>query len=132
MILMNRPYAGFAAGAIVEFSAELEAALIAQGFAVTSSGPVTPGAQATNGLGPNTLLPLIVGTAACAIGAATVVITNPLIGTNTKGFAQVSQAAADATALRVERVSCAAGAMTITLTANATAATEVSWMAVLG
>lgn len=132
MILLNRPYAGFTAGTIVEFSAELEAALIAQGLAASSAGPVTPGAQATNGLGPNTLLPLIAGTAAVAIGASTVVITNPLITANTKGFAQVSQAAADATALRVERVSCAAGAMTITVTAAATAATEVSWMAVLG
>lgn len=132
MILLNRPYAGFAAGTIVELSAELESALIAQGFAVTSAGPITPGAQATNGLGPNTLLPLIVGTGAAAIGAATLVITNPLIGINTRGFAQVSQAAADGTALRVERVSCAAGAMTIHLTAAATAATEVSWLAILG
>lgn len=128
MILLNRSYNGFTAGSIVEFSAELEAALIAQGLAASSAGPVTSGAQSTTA-GTNTLIPVLAGTASVAIGAATVVITNANITANTKGFAQVSQAAADATALRVERVSCAAGAMTITVTAAATAATEVSYLA---
>ncbi len=131
MITLLRAYQGYTAGTIVELSAELEAALVAQGLASTSAGPITPGVQ-TNSLGPNTVLPCIVGTAAVAIGAATVTITNPLITANSKGFAQVSQAAADATALRVERVSCAAGVMTISVTAAATAATEVSWMLVVG
>lgn len=126
MILLSRSYNNFPAGVVVEFSAELEAALISQGLASSSAGPVTPGAQAPT-TGTNVLIPVLAGTAAVAIGAATVTITNPNITINSKGFAVVSQAAADATALRVERVSAAAGVLTITVTAAATAQTEVSY-----
>lgn len=127
MISLNRAYGGFNAGVIVELPAELESSLIAQGLAATSAGPVTPGAQSTTAAA-NVMSNLLVGTAAVAIGAATVVISNPNITANSKGFAMVSQAAADGTALRVERVSCAAGACTVTVTAAATAQTEVSYL----
>lgn len=127
MIVLNRAYNGFPTGTIVEFTAELEAALIAQGLAATSAGPITPGAQSTTP-SPNVMANILLGTASVAIGAASVTVTNSNITANSKGFAQVSQAAADATALRVERVSAAAGVVTITVTAAATAATEVSYM----
>jgi hypothetical protein len=127
MILLNRSYNGFTAGSIVEFPAELEAALIAQGLASSSAGPVTPGTQ-TRSDGPNTLIPVLVGTGSVAIGASTLVVNNANITANSKCFALVSQAAADATALRVERASAAAGVLTIAVTAAATAATEVSYI----
>jgi len=48
-VLLNKAYAGNAAGTIREFSAELEAALIAQGLASASVvGSVTVGAQTCN------------------------------------------------------------------------------------
>ena len=43
MILLSRAYAGYLAGTIVQLPASEEAALIAQGLATTSAGPVTPG-----------------------------------------------------------------------------------------
>jgi len=118
-ILLSKTYNGCAAGSVQEFTAELEAALIAQGFGTASVvTSITAGAQNST---------LYSGTASVAIGAASVVITNPLIVANTKVFAVVSQAAADATALRVERIVPAAGSVTIYVTAAATAATLIDW-----
>lgn len=118
-VLLNKAYAGNAAGSIREFTAELEAALIAQGIASASVvGSVTTGAQTTNTWS---------GTAAIAIGASSVVITNDLIKANSKVWAVVAQAAADGTLLRVERVVCADGSVTIYGTANATAITLIDW-----
>jgi hypothetical protein len=127
MITLLRSYNGFVAGAIVEFTAELEAALIAQGLALTSAGPVTPGAQSRVD-GANPMIPVLAGTAAIAAAASSVVISNSAITANSKGFAQISQAAADGTATSIVRVSAAAGALTITANAAATAATEVSFI----
>jgi hypothetical protein len=118
-VSLVRGYAGTAAGQVVSYTTELEAALIAQGLAIASTrASTTSGAQTQNALQ---------GTAACAIGAASIVVTNNLIDANSHVTAKVAQAAADATALRVERVVCAAGSFSIFLTANATAATLVDW-----
>jgi hypothetical protein len=121
MVLLNRSYGGYPAGTVAEFPASTEAALIAQGIAVTSAAVATAGAQSTT---------LMAGSGSCAIGAASVVITNPNVDVTSKCFAVVAQAAADATALRVERVVPAAGSFTVHFTANATAATEFTWMVV--
>src|SRR6476659_8559453 len=75
-ILLSKTYNGCAAGSVQEFTAELEAALIAQGFGTASVvTSITAGAQNYT---------LYSGTASVAIGAASVVITNPLIVVNTK------------------------------------------------
>jgi hypothetical protein len=117
-VLLNRAYGAYPAGAIVELPATTEAAIIAQGIGQNSAGPVTSGAQSSNEFA---------GTAAVPAGQSSVVITNPWITANAKLWAVVAQAAADATALRVERIVCAAGAATIYVTANATAATTIDW-----
>lgn len=118
-ISLNRAYGGFPAGATVEFTLELETALIAQGLAQTALiANVTTGNQTSN---------MYYGTAAIAAGSGNVVITNPLITANTKVWAVVAQAAADGTLLRVERVLTASGSVTIYGTANATATTLIDW-----
>lgn len=117
-VLLSRPYAGYASGAIVELEASTEAALIAQGLAVTSSSVPTTGAVTAN---------VNSGTAAIAAGASSVVVTNAMVTANSKIWACVGQAAADGTLLRVERVVPAAGSFTIYGTANATATTVIDW-----
>lgn len=119
-VTLNRAYAGLTAGQTAEFSQELEAALVAQGLAsAATANTATSGA-----LTQNTWF----GTAIVGIGASSVVITNSLVTANSVVYAVVSQAAADGTLLRVERVVAAAGSFTIYGTANATAATTISWM----
>lgn len=118
-VTLNRAYGGLNAGQTGEFSAELEAALIAQGIAVAA----TANTSTTGAITQNTY----VGMATVAIGASSVVVTNSLVNANSVVFAQVSQASADSTFLRVERVVCAAGSFTIYGTATATAATVVTW-----
>jgi hypothetical protein len=118
-VLLNKAYGGHVAGSIREFSSELEAALIAQGIATASVvASITTGAQTSDSWS---------GTAAIAIGASSVVITNSLIKANSKVWAVVAQAAADGTLLRIERVVTADGSVTIYGTANATAITLVDW-----
>lgn len=118
-ISLNKAYGGAPAGAIVSFTSELEAALIAQGLAVASTRANTStGAQTQN---------TMQGTAAIAAGASSVVITNSLVDANSHVVAKVAQAAADGTLLRVERVVCAARSFTIYGTANATATTLIDW-----
>lgn len=119
MVLLSRPYKGYAAGTIVQLSTNEEAALIAQGFATTSAGPVTTGAVTTTATS---------GRVAIAAGASSVVVTNPNVDANSKVFAVINQAAADGTLLRVERVVPAAGQFTIFGTANATATTSIDWI----
>lgn len=122
-VLLNRSYAGTPAGQVVSLTAELEAALIAQGLATASTrATTTTGAQTQNALQ---------GTAAIAAGASSVVITNSLVDANSHVTAKVAQAAADGTLLRVERVVCAAGSFTIFGTANATATTLIDWEIVI-
>ena len=117
-VLLNRPYDQLASGAIGEFPASTEAALIAQGIATSSALTPTVGAYSTS---------QSQGTAAIAAGASSVVVTNPLVTANSKVNAYVAQAAADGTLLRVERVVAAAGLFTIFGTANATATTVIDW-----
>lgn len=117
-VLLSRSYGGYAAGTVAQFPTSTETALIAQNFAVTSAATPTAGAVTTNQMQ---------GLAAIATGASSVVVTNALVNPTTKIVAQVSQAAADGTALRVERVVSGTGLFTIFGTANATADTVVSW-----
>jgi len=117
-IALSKGYAGLAAGSVVKLSTQVEAVLIAQGFATTSSAALTNGAQTNN---------LNSGTVAIAAGASSVVVTNSQVDANSKIFAVVAQAAADGTLLRVERIVPAAGSFTIYGTANATADTYVDW-----
>lgn len=118
-VLLNRAYAGYAAGATVTVDAKTEAALIAQGLATNAAtSATTTGAATAN---------LTAGTCAIAAGASSVVITNALVTANSTVVAYVSQAAADGTLLRVERIVPAAGLVTIYGTANATATTIIRW-----
>ena len=118
-VLLNRAYAGTPSGQVISLTAELEAALIAQGLASASTRALTTtGAQTQNALQ---------GTAAIAAAASSVVITNNLVDANCHVTAKVAQAAADVSLLRVERVLCAAGSFTIFGTAAATATTLIDW-----
>lgn len=118
-VLLTRPYAGAPAAAVVSFTAELEAALIAQNLATASTRALTTtGTQVLNALQ---------GTVAAAAAATNVVVTNALVDVNSHVTAVIAQAAADGTALRVERVVCSAGFFTIYLTAGATATTLIDW-----
>lgn len=118
MVLLSRAYAGYNTGTIVQLGTQEEAALVAQGLATFSAGPVTPGAVSTS---------KTFGRIGVAPGQNNVVITCPNITAESKVFAVVAQAAADATLLRVERVLCANGSATIYGTANATSAVAVDW-----
>lgn len=118
VLLGARGYQGYLPGTIVELTASTEAALITNNQAQTSSGPPTAGNVTTTALS---------GCCAIGIGASSVTITNPAIQVQTQVYAVVAQAAADATCLRVERVVCAAGSVTIYGTANATAVTSIDW-----
>ena len=118
MILLNRAYSGYAAGTIVELPADTEAALIAQGLGATNAGPSTAGAVATSELK---------GSVTFAIAAVSVVVTHASCAAASRVLAYVSQAAADGTLLRIERIVTAAGSFTLYGTAAATAATVVEW-----
>ena len=118
-VLLNRAYQGYLTGTIVTLPSSTEAALIAQGLAVASTAASTTVGAVT--------VTAMAGQAAVAAGASSVVVTNPLVDVNSVVMAVVSQAAADTTLLRVERVVPAAGSFTIFGTANATATTLVRW-----
>lgn len=119
-IRLNAPYSGYLAGTTVTLASKsTEDALIAQGLATTALvANTTTGNVTTSQLG---------GTASLAIGVSSLVITNSNVDANSQVSAYVAQAAADGTALRVERIVATAGSFTLYLTANATAATLVSW-----
>lgn len=122
MILLNRAYKGYAAGTIVQLATQEESALIAQGLASTSAGPVTPGAVTTNA---------VHGRVGIAAAGTSVVITNPAFTTESKFIAYLSNAAADGTALYVTRITPANGSVTFTLNAAATAAVAIDWALLL-
>lgn len=112
-------YKGYLPGTVVNLTASEEAALIAQGRATASAvASTTTGAVVANTRS---------GICAIAAGASSIVITNNLVNASSKINAYVSQAAADATLLRVERIVAAAGSFTIYGTANATATTLIAW-----
>lgn len=118
MILLNRAYKGYLAGTIVQLATQEEAALIAQGLGSNSAGPVTPGAVSTTAT---------TGRVGIAAAGSSVVITNPMFNTESKVMANLSNAAADATALYITRITPAAGTVTITVNAAATAAIAIDW-----
>lgn len=118
LVSLNRAYAGYAAGTIVQLGTVEEAAVIASGIAVDSAGPVTAGAVSTL---------RSFGRVGIPIGASSVVVTCPIVTANSHVYAVVAQDAADATLLRVERILPAAGSFTIYGTANATAAVAIDW-----
>lgn len=122
MILLNRSYAGYAAGTIVQLQTAVEAALIAQGLAAASAGPVTPGAVSTTEMQ---------GRVGIAAAGASVVVSNPSFTANSLFAAYLSNAAADGTALYVTRITPAAGQVTFTLNAAATAAVAIDWMCLM-
>ena len=119
MILLSKSYAGYASGTIVQLSTSEEAALIAQGFASTSAGPVTAGAVTTT---------KNFGRVGIAAAGTSVVITNPSFDLQSKFMAVLSNAAADGTAFGIARITPAAGSVTITLLAAATAAVAIDWV----
>lgn len=118
-IHLNRGYNGYAAGTVVNLPTSIESSLIAQGLAIASTvASTTTGAVTAN---------VPSGICAIAAGASSIVITNSLVDASTPVWATVSQATADGTLLRVERVVSAAGSFTIYGTANATATTLIRW-----
>ncbi len=116
-VTLNRAYNGYVAGSTVQLRTSTETALIAQGLA-TSGGTITTGAVTTTEKQ---------GRVSFAIGAASLVVTNPAVTAESKVWAVVAQAAADGTLLRIERIVCANGSFTLYGTAAATAATLVDW-----
>lgn len=119
MVLLGRAYGGYAAGTIVQLLKSTEDALIAQGLATTSAGPVTPGAVTTT---------LPYGRAGIAAAGTSVVVTNPNFTADSKFSAFLSNAAADTTALYITRITPAAGSVTFTVNAAATAAIAIDWV----
>lgn len=119
MILLNRNYLGYLGGTIVQLTTNAEAALIAQGLAVNSVGPVTPGPVNCN---VNTS-----GRVGIAAAGVSVVITGPNLTAETKYIAYLSNAVADTTALSITRITPAVGSVTFTLNAAATAAVAIDW-----
>jgi hypothetical protein len=122
MVLLSRSYAGYAAGTIVQLSTNEEAALVSQGIATTSAGPVTPGAVTTT---------KTMGRAGVAAAGTSVVVSNPAFDANSKFVAYLSNAAADGTAVSITRITPAAGSVTFTLNAAATAAVAIDWALLL-
>lgn len=118
MILLSRPYAGYLAGTIVQLSTQAEAALIAQGFATTSAGPVTPG---------NVTTTEVAGRVGIAAAGTAVVITNPRFTTESKFSINLSNIAGDSTATSV-RVTPANGSVTFTLNAASTGVVAIDWL----
>lgn len=125
-ISLTRSYGGYAAGQTVQVPTTLENAIVAAGggtvVSTAAAAAVTQGALSTS---------LPAGRCTIAIGSSSVVVTNPQVDVNSKIYAVINQAAADATLLRVERIVPSAGFFTIYGTANATAAVSIDW-AVLG
>lgn len=118
MILLNRSYGGYAAGAIVQLPPNVEVPLIASGQGSNSAGPVTPGAVSTT-------QPM--GRVGIAAAGTSVVVSNANFTTESKFSACLSNAAADATALYITRITPANGSVTLTLNAAATAAVAIDW-----
>jgi len=125
-VLLSRAYGGYTAGQTIQVPTSLENAIVGNSFGTVAStsaaAAVTTGPLSTN---------LPAGRVTVPIGSSSVVVTNPSVDVNSKIFAVVNQAAADATLLRVERIVPGAGSFTIYGTANATAAVSIDW-AILG
>jgi hypothetical protein len=118
MILLSKAYKGYAAGTVVQFITSEEASLVTAGLATVTTLPITAGNVTAN---------TVQGRAAVAAGATSIVITNNLIDAGTKIFAAIAQAVADATATTIASIVPAAGSVTITMNAAATANTVIDW-----
>lgn len=118
MVLLNRPYGGYPSGVIVQLSTVEETALVAQGLASSSVGPVTPGNVSTDRWA---------GRVGIAAGGTSVTITNPRIDANSKFGVAFSNAASDATAQTLAGITPSAGSVTIRVNAAATAAIALDW-----
>lgn len=122
LLPLSRGYGGYAPGTIVQLQTTTEAALVAQGMSSTSAGPVTPGAVTTT---------MTAGRVGIAAAGTAVVVSNPVFTAESKFTAFLSNAAADATALSITRITPAVGSVTFTLNAAATAAVAIDWALVL-
>lgn len=124
MILLNssRGYAGYLPGTIVQLQTSEEAALVAQGLATSNAGPVTPGAVSTTKTS---------GRVGIAAAGTSVVVSNPAFDANSKFVAYLSNSGADGTATSITRITPAAGSVTFTLNAAATAAVAIDWALML-
>lgn len=124
MILLNasRGYAGYLPATIVQLQTSEEASLVAQGLATTSAGPVTPGAVSTTKTS---------GRVGIAAAGTSVVVSNPAFDANSKFVAYLSNSGADGTATSITRITAAAGSVTFTLNAAATAAVSIDWALLL-
>ena len=119
MILISKAYKGYLAGTVVQLATQEEAALVAQGFATVSAGPVTAG---------NVTTVATSGRVGIAAAGQTVTITNASITTESKFNVNLSNATPDATATFIARVTPAAGSVTFGLNAAATGAVAIDWM----
>jgi hypothetical protein len=119
MILLNRAYDAYLAGTIVQLPTAVEAALVTQGLASTSAGPVTPGAV---NAGNQTM-----GRVGIAAAGTSVTVTAASCTAESKIDAYIAQAVADGTATSIVRILPAVGSFTIYLNAAATAAVAVDW-----
>lgn len=119
MILLNRGYAGYLAGTIVQLPTQEEAALVAQGLASVSAGPVTAGDVTTS---------KTMGRAGIAAAGTSVTITNSAFNTESRFTAYLSNAAADATATSITRIVPAAGSVTFHLNAASTGVVAIDWL----
>jgi hypothetical protein len=124
MILLpsSRGYAGYLPSTIVQLQTSEEAALVSQGLGTVSAGPVTPGAVTTSKTS---------GRVGIAAAGTSVVVSNSAFDANSKFVAYLSNAAADGTALSITRITPAAGTVTFTLNAAATAAVSIDWALLL-
>lgn len=118
-VLLKAAYVGYLNGTTVELPPNAESALIAQGLAQAASRTTVTTGNVTANVNQ--------GLAAIAAGAASVTITNNMVVENSQIYAVVSQAVADTTLLRVERIVPTNGSFTIYGTAAATATTLVKW-----
>lgn len=124
-VLLARSYAGFPAGRTIQVPTALESAITSTSAGIGSVVSTSAAAAVTSGAYTTTLP---AGRATIAIGSSSVVITHASVDVNSKIFAVINQAAADATLLRVERIVPSAGSFTIYGTANATAAVSIDWV----
>ena len=118
MIQLSKSYGGYPAGAIAQFQTVTENALIAQGFGLKSTGPVTPG---------NVTTYQSAGRVGVAAGTNAVTVTNPAFTTESKFIAYLTGAAVDATATGIVLITPGAGFVTFTVNANATGALAIDW-----
>lgn len=124
MILLSaaRGYAGYLPATIVQFQTSEEAVLVSQGLGTSSAGPVTPG---------NVTTTKVTGRVGVAAAGTAVVVSNTNFTTESKFVAYLSNAAVDTTAFNVARITPAAGSVTFTLNAAATAAVSIDWTQLL-